>query len=32
LLFVAVDGTWLEPISGAAVRQGLPIRVTRIDA
>ncbi|XKH61539.1 tetrathionate reductase subunit TtrA [Halomonas sediminis] len=26
-----VDGTWLEPISGAAVRQGLPIRVTPID-
>ncbi|PRY71504.1 molybdopterin-dependent oxidoreductase [Halomonas ventosae] len=27
-----VDGTWLEPISGAAVRQGLPIRVTRLEA
>lgn len=28
----SVDGTWLEPISGAAVRQGLPIRVTRHEA
>ncbi|MBW6390018.1 molybdopterin-dependent oxidoreductase [Billgrantia antri] len=27
----SVDGTWLEPISGAAVRQGLPIRVSRIE-
>ncbi|CAM3891450.1 molybdopterin dinucleotide binding domain-containing protein [Vreelandella rituensis] len=27
----SVAGTWLEPISGAAVRQGLPIRVTHID-
>ena len=27
-----VDGTWLEPISGASVRQGLPIRVSRIEA
>jgi tetrathionate reductase subunit A len=27
-----VAGTWLEPISGAAVRQGLPIRVTHVDA
>ncbi|MFG6157597.1 molybdopterin dinucleotide binding domain-containing protein [Halomonas sp. 1390] len=26
-----VAGTWLEPISGAAVRQGLPIRVTRVE-
>jgi len=25
-----VDGTWLEPISGASVRQGLPVRVKRI--
>ncbi|GLR64496.1 molybdopterin-dependent oxidoreductase [Marinospirillum insulare] len=25
-----VDGTWLEPISGASVRQGLPVRVTRL--
>ncbi|MDR5900026.1 molybdopterin-dependent oxidoreductase [Halomonas vilamensis] len=24
-----VDGTWLEPISGASVRQGLPIKVSR---
>ncbi|MFY0989837.1 molybdopterin dinucleotide binding domain-containing protein [Halomonas sp. C05BenzN] len=24
-----VDGTWLEPISGASVRQGLPVRVSR---
>ncbi|WFM71957.1 molybdopterin dinucleotide binding domain-containing protein [Halomonas sp. CKK8] len=28
----SVDGTWLEPISGAAVRQGMPIRVTRLEA
>ncbi|WP_163576871.1 molybdopterin dinucleotide binding domain-containing protein [Halomonas faecis] len=28
----SVAGTWLEPISGASVRQGLPIRVTRIAA
>ncbi|QOR40974.1 tetrathionate reductase subunit TtrA [Billgrantia diversa] len=27
----SVDGTWLEPISGAAVRQGLPIRVSRVE-
>jgi tetrathionate reductase subunit A len=26
-----IAGTWLEPISGAAVRQGLPVRVTRRD-
>lgn len=25
-----VDGTWLEPISGSAIRQGLPVRVTRL--
>ncbi|MFN2332569.1 MAG: molybdopterin dinucleotide binding domain-containing protein, partial [Halomonas sp.] len=24
-----VDGTWLEPISGASVRQGLPVKVSR---
>ncbi|WP_444985086.1 molybdopterin dinucleotide binding domain-containing protein [Halomonas mongoliensis] len=24
-----VDGTWLEPISGASVRQGLPVRVRK---
>lgn len=28
----SIDGTWLEPISGAAVRQGMPIRVTRLEA
>ncbi|SDK42359.1 molybdopterin dinucleotide binding domain-containing protein [Billgrantia gudaonensis] len=28
----SVAGTWLEPISGASVRQGLPIRVTRLAA
>ncbi|MCC5881750.1 MAG: tetrathionate reductase subunit TtrA [Halomonas sp.] len=27
-----VDGTWLEPISGASVRQGLPVRVSRVSA
>jgi tetrathionate reductase subunit A len=25
----SVDGTWLEPISGASVRQGLPVRVRK---
>ncbi|UXZ54959.1 hypothetical protein LOS15_02685 [Halomonas sp. 7T] len=25
-----VDGTWLEPISGASVRQGLPVKVSRV--
>ncbi|WP_271911100.1 molybdopterin dinucleotide binding domain-containing protein [Vreelandella alkaliphila] len=25
-----VGGTWLEPISGASVRQGLPVRVSRV--
>ncbi|MDT0501400.1 MULTISPECIES: molybdopterin dinucleotide binding domain-containing protein [unclassified Halomonas] len=27
-----VTGTWLEGVSGASVRQGLPIRVSRIEA
>ncbi|TDB04298.1 molybdopterin dinucleotide binding domain-containing protein [Halomonas marinisediminis] len=27
-----VAGTWLEGVSGASVRQGLPIRVSRIEA
>lgn len=25
-----VGGTWLEPISGASVRQGLPVKVSRV--
>lgn len=28
----SVAGTWLEPISGAAVRQGLPVRVRAVSA
>ncbi|WP_027967745.1 molybdopterin dinucleotide binding domain-containing protein [Halomonas halocynthiae] len=27
-----VSGTWLEGVSGASIRQGLPIRISRIDA
>ncbi|WP_027961698.1 molybdopterin dinucleotide binding domain-containing protein [Halomonas halodenitrificans] len=27
-----VAGTWLEGVSGASVRQGLPIRISRVDA
>lgn len=27
-----VSGTWLEGVSGASVRQGLPVRISRIDA
>jgi tetrathionate reductase subunit A len=24
-----IQGTWLEPVSGASVRQGLPVRVRK---
>ena len=27
-----VAGTWLEGVSGASIRQGLPVRISRIDA